>query len=203
MDNYQKIWIIIQIQDISMNKTTICGIVAIGPDDVIGKNGIMPWYSRQDFYHFRTLTTPYPCIFGKTTFLNLPTHPLPNRMNIVCSSSYKNELCGDIFLAQSVESAIEYCQKFDYVFICGGQKIYEYALNNDLIDIMYITKIYDSNLSQQIKTAPDTYVKFPIKTDMFFGSDKWVDKKMIYPQNVLPKEYGAIKTKFFKCFRAR
>lgn len=184
-------------------KTTVCGIVAVGPFDVIGKNGIMPWYSRQDFYHFKTMTIPYPCIFGKNTFLNLPFSPLPDRLNIICSSQHKNERHSDMFFAQSVESAIEYCKDFDYVFICGGQKIYEYALNNDFIDIMYITKIYDENLAQQIIINPDEYIKFPVKTDIFFGSDKWVDKKIIYPQNSLPKEYGTTTAKFFKCIRAR
>ena len=142
-------------------KITVCGIVAIGPDDVIGKNGVMPWYSRKDFYHFRALTTPFPCVFGKTTFENLPLHPLPNRLNIVCSSAYKNEFINGIFYANSVESAIQYCGK-DYMFICGGNQIYKYVLDKDLIDIMYITKIYDEKLSQNVKLTTDDYVRFPI-----------------------------------------
>ena len=184
-------------------KSTICGIVAVGPDDVIGQNGVMPWCSRQDLYHFRTLTTPYPCIFGKTTFQNLPIKPLPNRLNIVCSSGYDDELKKDIFYAKSLKSAIRYCHNFDYVFICGGAKIYEYALNNDLIDIMYLTKIYDDKLSENIARTPDKYTKFPVNTNVFFDSDKWVTKKMIYPENVLPPEYDNIRVKFFKNIRTR
>ena len=183
-------------------KPVICGIVAIGPDDVIGKNGVMPWYSRRDFFHFRGLTTPYPCVFGKTTFENLPIRPLPNRLNIVCSSSYKNEFHNGVLYVNSVETAIEYC-KHDYVFICGGNKIYEYALRNDLIDIMYITKIYDEELSKNVKLNPNEYVRFPIQTNEFFDFGKWVAKRMLYPENSLPKECGNIITKFFKCIRAR
>lgn len=183
-------------------KTTVCGIVAIGPDDVIGKNGVMPWYSRKDFYHFKGLTTPFPCVFGKTTFENLPLRPLPNRLNIVCSSAYKNEFINGIFYANSVESAIQYCGK-DYMFICGGNQIYKYVLDKDLIDIMYITKIYDEKLSQNVKLAPDDYVRFPIAMREFFNSDKWVVKRMLYPENVLPKENENIITKFFKCVRVR
>lgn len=185
-----------------MNKTpTICGIVAIGPDDVIGRDGVMPWYSSKDFYHFKTLTTPYPCIFGKNTFENLPSNPLPNRLNIVCSSGYKNEFRDKVLYTNSIESAFEYCKKFPYIFICGGARIYEYAIQNDFIDIMYITKIYDEKLSKSVKTAPNEYVKFPVNTDIFFDSDKWVAKRIIYKENALPKE--SISVKFFKCLRAR
>lgn len=184
-------------------KSTICGIVAVGPDDVIGRGGIMPWYSRQDLYHFRTLTTPNPCIFGKTTFANLPVRPLPKRLNIVCSSGYKNELRGGVLYVNSLEKAIESCRMFPYVFICGGAKIYEYALNNDLIDIMYITKLNDEFLTEDVAQSPDKYVRFPVNTDVFFDSSRWVAKKMIYPNGFLPKDYESVKTKFFKCCRVR
>ena len=185
------------------NEPTICGIVAIGPDDVIGQNGVMPWYSRRDFYHFKSLTTPYPCIFGKTTFMNLPVRPLPNRLNIVCSSAYKNRLHNNVLYIDSLENAIKSCKIFPYVFICGGAKIYEYALQHDLMDVMYITKIFDESLSQRISENPDKYVRFPVNTNVFFDFDKWAPDKMMYPENVLPKEISNIKTNFFKCVRLR
>lgn len=189
------------------NKTTICGIVAVGPLDVIGQNGVMPWYSRRDLYHFRNLTTLYPCVFGKTTFENLPVRPLPNRLNIVCSSAYKNEFKDGVFYANSIESAIEFGRNFKYVFICGGRQIYKYALEQDLIDVFYITKIYDKEftekLTHKISLNQSDFVQFPINTDNFFDSNKWVTQKMLYNENVLPQDNNGIITKFFKCVRAR
>ena len=182
-------------------KTTICGIVAVGPFDIIGQNGVMPWYSRADFYHFRTLTTPYPCLFGKNTFEKLPMRPLPNRLNVVCSSGYNNEFKNNVFYAKSLDCGIDFCRDFNYIFICGGGQIYKYALEHDLIDIMYLTKIYDNELAQKIQLNPSGFVKFPMNTDLFFNSEKWVAKKMLYPENILPHEN--ITTKFFKCIRAR
>lgn len=184
-------------------KSTVCGIVAVGPGDVIGKGGVMPWHSRQDLYHFRTLTTPWPCVFGKTTFEKLPIQPLPNRLNIVCSSGYNNELKNGVFFAKSLESGIEYCKNFPYVFICGGAKVYEYALHQDLIDVMYITKIYDKKLQQNVMQHHDDYVQFPVNTDVFFDSDKWATKEIIYKDGALPKEYDDIKNIFYKCVRTR
>ena len=186
-----------------MKKTTVCGIVAIGPDDVIGKNGVMPWYSRQDFYHFKTLTTPFPCVFGKNTFENLPVRPLPNRLNVVCSSLFQDEFRGGIFFAKSIESAIEKCKDFPYIFICGGAKVYEYALNQDLIDIMYITQIYDNQLEKSIKANGTEYIRFPISTNEFFLSERWVSERIIYPKEKLPDERTDITAKIFKCVRVR
>ena len=186
-----------------MKNPTICGIVAAGPYDVIGKNGIMPWYSRVDFFHFRSLTTPHPCIFGKNTFEKLPNGPLPNRLNVVCSSGYKNEMLNGVFYAKSLENAIKYCENFDYIFICGGGQIYKYAIDKDLIDIMYLTKIYDKDLAVRIVQNPNKYVKFPINTNEFFDSNKWINKRMLYNENILPKEKTGITTKFFKCVRVR
>lgn len=184
-------------------KTIICGIVAVGPDGVIGQNNVMPWHSQQDFFHFKTMTTPYPCVFGKNTFDGLPRRPLPNRLNIVCSSKNKDEYQSGVFYASSINSAIAACQDFDYMFICGGRQIYDYALQHDLIDIMYVTKIYDKKLEQNIKSGQFKYTRFPIDLNEFFDSDKWVVRRMVYPQNVLPVEKTNTVSKFFKCVRVR
>lgn len=183
--------------------TTVCAIVATGPYDIIGQGGRMPWYSCKDFYHFKTVTTPYPCIFGKSTYMSLPKRPLPMRLNIVCSSQYKNEFVDSVFYADSVESAIAQCKNYDYVFICGGYQIYKYVLFHDLIDVLYLTKIYDEDLASNARGNIQDYIRFPCNTDTFLYSNRWVAKKMIYPPNILPIEYSDVKTEFFKCIRAR
>lgn len=186
-----------------MQRSVVFGIVAVGPNDVIGRNGQMPWYSRADFYHFRTMTTPWPCIFGKNTFDGLQKKPLPNRPNIVCSSKYNNTYQNNVFYANSVESAITHCANFDKVFICGGGAIYKYALIHDLIDVMYLTKISSDNLSKQIKQAPNDFACFPINTKVFFDKTKWQTQKITYPAGTLPTEINDVKTEFFKCVRVR
>ena len=187
-----------------MNKKPIvCGIVAVGPDNVIGRDGRMPWYSKQDFWHFRTITTPYPCVFGKTTYEGMSKKTLPNRLNIVCSSQYKNEYVNGVFYANSVESALNQCVNFDKVFICGGGAIYSYVLNRDMIDVMYITKLKDANLTQKIKAEPNEYSRFPMDISEFFCAPKWSAAQIKYAPNLLPTEQGAITAEFFKCIRVR
>lgn len=184
-------------------KQTICAIVAVGPDNVIGLDGGMPWHSKQDFYHFKTMTIGNPCIFGKTTFFNLPKYPLPKRPNIVCSSSYKNELNGDVYYASSLESALKHCVEYSQVFICGGGALYKYALTQDLIDIMYLTKIASPELVKQIAQNPNAYARFPFDITTFFNAPKWSSEQIIYPDGVLPAEHPGVVAQFLKYTRNR
>ena len=184
-------------------KPIICGIVAVGPYNVIGHNGTMPWHSAQDFWHFRTTTTPYPCIFGKTTYEGMTKKPLPNRLNLVCSSQYNNEYINGVFYANSVENALNQCANFDKVFICGGGAVYKYALDRDLIDVMYITKLYDYDLSRKIRSNPRAYSKFPMNIYECFRLPKWQIEKIEYPIDVLPVERGTAIAEFFKSVRVR
>lgn len=186
-----------------VKKQTICAIVAVGPDNVIGLDGGMPWHSKQDFYHFKKMTKGNPCIFGKTTFFNLPKHPLPKRPNIVCSSSYKNELNNDVYYASSLENALNYCVRYNQVFICGGGALYKYALNQNLIDIMYLTEIISPELTQQIAQNPNAYTRFPFDITAFFSTPKWSVENIVYPSGVLPVENPGVMAHFFKCVRNR
>ena len=189
--------------EIQQNKPEICGIVAVGPDNVIGLNGTMPWHSRADFYHFKKLTMGNPVIFGKNTFFNLPKYPLPKRLNIVCSSAYKTENLGDYVRAASLEDAIKYCQNFRQMFICGGAGLYKYSLDKDYIDTMYLTRLFDKDLSTQIAKNPAAYTRFPMDTGVFFNSTKWLCERMLYLPDVLPVEQNDIVAEFFKFTRTR
>ena len=184
-------------------KQTVCAIVAVGPDNVIGQGGGMPWHSKQDFYHFKKMTIGNPCIFGKTTFFNLPKHPLPKRPNIICSSLYHDELVDNCYWASSLESALKYSYDFPRVFVCGGGALYKYALNQDLIDITYLTKIDSADLAKQIKQNPDKYTRFPFDITTFFSTSKWSVEQIIYPSGILPVENPGVVAHFFKCVRNR
>lgn len=190
------------VYDVNMaNKPIVCGIVAVGPDNLIGHAGIMPWHSRQDLYVFKQLTMGHPCIFGKTTYENLPIKPLPGRLNIVCSRSYKIEQIDNVLRVPSLEDGIKQCGNTERVFICGGAVLYDYALKHDLIDIMYLTQIYlfDENLKKQIENNKklNTYFKYN------FDNSKWRMYDMAYAENTLPMENPNIKAFFYKYVRLR
>ena len=186
-----------------IQKQNISAIVAVGPDNVIGLNGVMPWHSRQDFYHFKKMTIGNPCIFGKTTFFNLPKHPLPKRLNIICSSSYQDELIEDCFFASSLENAIKYCYGLPQVFVCGGGALYKYSFDKDLIDTVYLTQISSPCLSWSVAKNPGAFTRFPFDISTYFDSNKWSNEQIVYPSGVLPVETSCVTTEFFKYVRTR
>ena len=187
----------------TIKKPKICAIAAVGPNNVIGRDGVMPWHCASDLYHFRKMTLNNPCIFGRITFENLPVKPLPDRLNLVCSSSYKNEYKNGVIYAKSIIDAIGMCDDADKIFICGGAGVYKYAFDYDLIDIMYLTVIRNPDLQSKIKSDPDKYTRFPVDISNFFDFTNWTTMPIMYLPNYLPKDTNGTTARFFKSVRVR
>ena len=176
--------------------STVYMIVAIGPDNVIGKGSGLAWHSKVDFHHFVTKTKGCACIFGATTFYGLPKYPLKNRLNIVVNIDTK-ETCvksndnGSWIETNDIKEAIRLANNFDRVFICGGKSIYKYCLDNELINAIYLTKITSPSLYHDIEEHPDDYVRFPyselqmLKGFTFVGS---LDSEYYADHIVEPRE---------------
>ena len=119
----------------------------------IGKNGLMPWNNKKDLKWFKDTTTGHPIIMGRKTFESIG-HPLPNRTNIIVSSTSEMEekYNNEITVISDVERAIDYAKQIDdEIFIIGGAKLYKYALENDLVDRVLIDV-----LAEQVDDA-DTF----------------------------------------------
>ena len=67
-----------------MSKYSI--IVAADENNVIGRNGTMPWHLKRDLLRFKQLTTGSAVILGRKCFESIG-RPLPNRLNVVVSSN--------------------------------------------------------------------------------------------------------------------
>ena len=102
-------------------------IVARSKNNVIGKNGNIPWKIKGEQKQFRELTTGNVVIMGRKSYEEIG-HPLPNRMNIVVSTT--TEYQGDNLVSvKSLEDA----------FISGGYGLFKEALQ--IVDKMYITEV--------------------------------------------------------------
>ena len=115
-------------------------ISAVAKNGVIGKsNGEMPWHSKEEFQHFKNTTLGFPIIMGRVTY-NTLGKPLKGRLNIIITGNQNLKYASeDIKIFYSLESAYKFCesQKFDRIFIIGGAKIYEQAM--ELADEMIIS----------------------------------------------------------------
>lgn len=111
-------------------------IVARSKNNVIGKNGEIPWKIKGEQKQFRELTTGNVVVMGRKSYEEIG-HPLPNRKNIIVSTSKK--FTGDnLVTVGSLQEAIEVAGDAD-IYISGGYGLFKEAL--PLVDKMYITEV--------------------------------------------------------------
>ena len=111
-------------------------IVARSKNNVIGKNGKIPWKIKGEQKQFKELTTENVVIMGRNSYDEIG-RPLPNRETIVISNT-KKYIGENLHTASSVKEAIEFAKGKD-VYIAGGYGVYKEAI--PLVDVMYITEI--------------------------------------------------------------
>lgn len=121
----------------------ISAIVALGKNNVIGRNNALPWNLPADLRHFKELTKGKPIIMGSKTFESIGK-ALPQRDNIVLTmdSDYKAPGCK---LANSLQQALQLAEQSEMgkasgeAMICGGASVYRQLL--PLTNRMYLTFI--------------------------------------------------------------
>ena len=111
-------------------------IVARSKNNVIGKNGKIPWKIQGEQKQFRELTIGNVVVMGRKSYEEIG-HPLPNRKTIVVSKSKKYE-GNNLMTVGSIQEAIDFVVDKD-IFIAGGYGLYKEAI--PLVDKMYITEI--------------------------------------------------------------
>ena len=122
-------------------------IVAVAENGVIGKDNDLIWHLPKDMRFFKETTMGHHVIMGRKNFESIPHkyRPLPDRTNIVITrkSEYKAEGC---IVVDSVEAALEIAKNNGDIepFIIGGGQIYRIALEENLVDKIYLTKVHHS-----------------------------------------------------------
>lgn len=128
-------------------ETCVSLIVAMAENRVIGKDNDLIWHIPADLNFFKDTTEKHHVIMGRRNFDSIPHkyRPLPNRTNVIVTrnKAFNAENC-KVF--HTVETAIQDalvagdCEPF----VIGGGQIYQYALENNLIERMYISYVHES-----------------------------------------------------------
>ena len=113
-------------------------IVAMASNRAIGINNQLPWHLSADLKKFKHLTMGHPILMGRKTYESIG-RPLPGRTNLVISRN-PNFLAPGCHLFQNIESALEFCQSEDEIFIIGGVSFYSDLLAH--ADFIYLTEIH-------------------------------------------------------------
>ena len=143
----------------------IGAIVAIAENKVIGNGLEIPWHISEDFKHFKRTTTGGIIVMGRRTWESLGSKPLPNRENVVITSSPEKILQqakekgveNSVRAFESVEKAVsEYKNDERNLWIIGGAKLYESAL-----------PLCDELIVSHVKMSPVGDVFFPDFENLF------------------------------------
>ena len=160
-------------------------IVAASTNNVIGKDNDLIWHMPNDMRFFKEKTQGRHVIMGRKNFESIPHkfRPLPNRTNVIITRNinYKSE---DALVVNSLEDAIEISRENNEVesFVIGGGEIYKLALERNLIDKIYLTRIHHN-------FEGDTY--FPELSNMWVVTNRedcYKDDRHAYDYSYLTLE---------------
>ncbi|RQO29896.1 hypothetical protein DBR32_15075 [Taibaiella sp. KBW10] len=113
----------------------LISIVAASENNVIGIDNKMPWHLPDDLKFFKRTTSGYPIIMGKNTWMSIGAKPLPNRTNIIISTSLTNDIPGAVVLSSFeaaqdyIKTNVDFSDKEPKAFIIGGGQLYREVLS--------------------------------------------------------------------------
>lgn len=126
-------------------------IVAFDKEYGIGHQNQLPWHLPADLKHFREITTTVrdsnkinAVIMGRNTWESLPTRvrPLPNRRNIVLTNNESYDLPQGVLRAGSLDDSLSNLgSDIDQVFVMGGAKVYQAAIEHSACQSIYVTHV--------------------------------------------------------------
>src|SRR4030042_2081699 len=99
-------------------------IAAVAKNNVIGKEGKLPWHMSADFRHFKEATKGHTVVMGRKTFESMGK-PLPDRKNVVLAGN--DFSAGGCVIVRSVEECLKLAEDED-IYIIGGASLYEQFL---------------------------------------------------------------------------
>lgn len=113
-------------------------IVAASENDVIGRQGELPWRLSDDLRHFKAITMGKPIVMGRKTWESIG-RALPGRQNIVITrqDGFAADGCD---VVGSLDGAIAVAGDVDEIMVIGGSQIYALAL--PLAERLYITRVH-------------------------------------------------------------
>jgi dihydrofolate reductase len=148
-------------------------VVAASENNVIGKEGKLPWCLPEDMRYFKNITWGMPVIMGRKSFDSLGK-PLPGRKNIVITRQPSWKATGTV-VVKNLEDAVFVAQETDAkeIMVIGGGEIFKIAFER--AHRIYITRV-------RAEVEGDAYfpVIDPAKWKLVSRDDHDADEKNLY-----------------------
>lgn len=121
----------------------ISHLVALSNNFVIGVNNDLPWKLKKDLQHFSAYTQNKAIVMGRKTFESIG-RPLPNRKNIVISSSLESQEGLEVVpnLNQAIEVASQWNKDNsagEEIVLIGGGYVFEESKN--IVNKLVLTRV--------------------------------------------------------------
>ena len=121
-------------------------IVAIDANNGFAKNNKIPWYFKEDFKHFKSITSNHVCVMGRHTYEEIneklgdkaKDSVLPNRTCFVLSNTLKS--LPNAYVISSLEDITNFIVPNNTtIFLIGGKKLFDLGIK--IVDNIFITHI--------------------------------------------------------------
>lgn len=119
---------------------TLSLIVAVAQNQVIGRDGELPWHLRADLQRFKAITMGHHILMGRATYDSIG-RLLPGRTTVILSRQDDYVVDGAL-VAGSLDEALQLSRQDSEVFVVGGQSLYQSALPR--ADRLYLTRVLAS-----------------------------------------------------------
>ena len=121
----------------------ISHLVALSNNFVIGVNNDLPWKLKKDLQHFSAYTQNKAIVMGRKTYESIG-RPLPNRKNIVISSSLESQK--DLEVVPNLNQAIKVASQWnkdnsagEEIVLIGGGYVFEESKN--IVNKLVLTRV--------------------------------------------------------------
>ncbi|EDV43462.1 uncharacterized protein Dana_GF18503 [Drosophila ananassae] len=175
-------------------------IVAVSENLGIGIKGDLPWRIKSELKYFSRTTkrTSDPSkrnavIMGRKTYFGVPEskRPLPNRLNIVLSTTLQPEdLPKDVMLCPNLEAAMKHLEgddQIENVWVVGGSGVYAEAMDSNRCHRLYITRIHQKfECDTFFPTIPESFREVAPDPDTPAGVQE--ENGIEYEYKVMEKE---------------
>jgi dihydrofolate reductase len=132
-------------------------LLAASENDVIGRDGDLPWYLPMDLRRFKALTAGHVVVTGRLnhdSIMNRLGRPLPGRITVVATRKADRPGEGPVIYQPSVAAALSVARSIeefagrDEVFVIGGAQIYAETLPE--ADTIYLTRVH-ANVEGEVR----------------------------------------------------
>jgi dihydrofolate reductase len=158
-------------------------VAAIGENNIIGRDGQLPWRLKSDLRHFRDVTLNRPVIMGRKTYESIGK-PLKDRTNIVLTRE-PGLVARGVITATSLDAALEIARddaakrNVEEVMVVGGGDIFAALMPRaDRLEITHVharpegdaafppidPRIWHATARKAYPAGPDDSASFTVAT---------------------------------------